>query len=80
MIDCNEAVKQLWAYIEHEVDPVERNRIEDHLARCRRCCGEMEFAEEMRDFMARRPDVELPAGLQSRLERLIDDLEVNRSP
>lgn len=80
MIDCTEAVRQLWAYLEREVDPVERRRIEEHLALCRRCCGEMEFAEEMRRFMARRPDVEVPTGLRTRMEQLIDDLEVNETP
>lgn len=80
MIDCNEAVRQLWAYLEREVDPVERTRIEEHLVVCRRCCGEMEFADEMRSFMARRPEVEIPPGLMTRLEQLIDDLEVNEAP
>lgn len=77
MIDCTEAVRQLWAYLEREVDPVERRRIEEHLALCRRCCGEMEFADEMRRFMARRPEVEIPPGLMTRMEQLIHDLEVN---
>lgn len=80
MIDCTEAVRQLWAYLEREVDPVERRRIEEHLAMCRRCCGEMEFAEEMRRFMARRPEVEVPPGLMTRMEQLINDLEVNETP
>lgn len=80
MIDCNEAVRQLWAYLEREVDPVERTRIEEHLAVCRRCCGEMEFADELRSFMARRPEVEIPSGLMTRMEQLIDDLEVNEAP
>ena len=80
MNDCTEAVRQLWAYLEREVDPVERRRIEEHLALCRRCCGEMEFADEMRRFMARRPEVEIPPGLLSRMEQLIRELEVNEAP
>lgn len=80
MIDCTEAVRQLWAYLEREIDPVERRRIEEHLALCRRCCGEMEFAEEMRRFMARRPEVEIPQGVMTRMEELIHDLEVNGTP
>lgn len=80
MIDCNEAVRQLWAYLEREVDPVERTRIEEHLVVCRRCCGEMEFADEMRNFMARRPEVEIPPVVMTRMEQLIDDLEVNEAP
>lgn len=79
MIDCNEAVGQLWQYIEHELGASDRARIEDHLALCRRCCGEVEFAEEMRRFMARRPDVELPGPVLSRLEHVIDELETNET-
>lgn len=75
MIDCTEAVRQLWDYVEGEIEPVERERVEEHLALCRRCCGEMEFAEEMRGFMLRGPTVEMPPDLRQRFERLIDELE-----
>lgn len=75
MIRCSEAVRQMWEYLERELDPADRGRVEDHLAFCRRCCGELEFAEELRRFMARKPDLDLPRPIEARFEKLLSDLE-----
>jgi len=74
MIDCNEAVRQLWEYVESELNALERKRVEDHLTLCRRCCGEMEFAEELRQFMAGQTAVDLPPAIGARFDRLLEDL------
>ncbi|MGH8945115.1 MAG: anti-sigma factor family protein [Acidimicrobiia bacterium] len=75
MIDCTQAVKQLWDYLERELDSVEHERMDEHLAYCRRCCGEVEFAEEIRDMMklAARPNI--PAEASERLGQYLEDLE-----
>jgi anti-sigma factor RsiW len=75
MISCADAVRQLWEYVEKELSPANRHRVEEHLALCRRCCGELEFAEELRGFMANRPEVELPPAVLARLEGLLESLE-----
>lgn len=77
MIDCTAAVRQLWDYIEGEIEPRQGTRIEEHLAFCRRCCGELEFAEEMRRFMLSRPTSEIPPQVRRRLEDLVDELEAD---
>ncbi|MEX1004728.1 MAG: zf-HC2 domain-containing protein [Acidimicrobiia bacterium] len=74
MIDCSAAVGRLWDYLERELTPADRAKFEEHLDFCRRCCGELEFAEELRRFMARTPDVELPPSLVARFDRLITEL------
>lgn len=80
MIRCSEAVRQMWEYLERELDPANRERVEDHLAFCRRCCGELEFAAELRRFMARTPDLDLPPPIEARFETLLSDLETKGSP
>lgn len=75
MIDCAEAVRQLWNYLDGLVDEPERERVEEHLAFCRRCCGELEFAHELRAFLARPLADELPPQVQARLSATLDDLE-----
>lgn len=75
MISCDEAVRQLWEYVERELDQPNRQRVEEHLSLCRRCCGEMEFAEELRAFMASQSAVELPPPIATKFDRLLDDLE-----
>lgn len=75
MIGCAEAVRQLWQYVEEELAPDDRRRMDEHLAFCRRCCGEMEFAEELRRFMREASRVELPAAVEERLVRFLAGLE-----
>lgn len=79
MISCSEAVQQLWEYLENEVAAHDRAAIEDHLAFCRRCCGEVEFAEELREVLASAGEVELPTGVERRLSRALDELSTDRA-
>lgn len=72
---CAEAVQRLWVYLDGALEAVDRERLEEHLAFCRRCCGELEFAEELRGFLRQKTSVELPGSVQERLERFIDGLD-----
>lgn len=75
MISCAEAVRQLWQYFEGEIDQAQREKIEDHLAFCRRCCGEVEFIEELHRFLSSKTAEEIPADVHVRLLQTIDNLE-----
>jgi anti-sigma factor (TIGR02949 family) len=75
MISCAEAVRQLWDYLDGELPAENRAAIEEHLSFCRRCCGEAEFAAELRSFLARQAAEELPQDVRARLLATLDDLE-----
>lgn len=75
MITCADAVRQLWAYLDGVVDASDREAIEEHLSFCRRCCGEVEFAEELRGFLAAQAAEELPDDVRARLTATLDQLE-----
>jgi mycothiol system anti-sigma-R factor len=75
MITCAEAVKQLWDYLDRELPPNDRARVEEHLAFCRKCCGESEFAEELQRFLAeQREEDDIPADVRARLEAMALDI------
>jgi mycothiol system anti-sigma-R factor len=74
LITCGAAVEQLWAFLDHELDEVDRQAVEAHLAFCRRCCGEMEFAKHLRRLLATKGATGLPAEVRVRLDRFIDEL------
>lgn len=74
MIPCAEAVRQLWAYLDGVVDEPSREAIDEHLSFCRRCCGEVEFAEELRAFLAAQAAEELPDDVRARLTATLDKL------
>jgi mycothiol system anti-sigma-R factor len=75
MITCAEAVRQLWDYLDGVVDEADREQIEEHLSFCRRCCGEVEFAGELRSFLAANGEDDLPPAIRARLTATLDDLE-----
>lgn len=74
MIACAEAVKQLWGYLDGVVEESQRELIEEHLAFCRRCCGELEFAEELRGFLATHAEDDLPPDVHARLKATLGEL------
>lgn len=78
MISCSEAVRHLWEYLDGTLQGPDVELVEDHLARCRRCCGELEFAHELRGLLASGRDLPLPDDALTRLQGALDDLENNR--
>ena len=75
MISCAEATRQLWEYLDATVDEPTREAIEEHLARCRRCCGELEFAKELRGFLARSARDDVPDDVLRRLNQTLEEME-----
>jgi anti-sigma factor (TIGR02949 family) len=75
MISCQEAVGRLWEYLDGTLGEADHAAIEQHLSFCRRCCGEAEFAEELRKFLRAAADVELPDDVRTRLAATLDELE-----
>ncbi|MGH9151896.1 MAG: zf-HC2 domain-containing protein [Acidimicrobiales bacterium] len=75
MISCSDAVRQLWEFLDGAVTAADRARIEEHLAFCRRCCGEVEFAHELRRFLAGHAADDVPADVLDRLRSTLDHLE-----
>ena len=72
MIDCREAVRRMWAYIEHELEAKPVAELETHLDTCQRCCGELEFSRHLREMVAEQEDTApMPPELRSRIEALL---------
>lgn len=74
LIPCRDAVRQLWDYLDDAVEPEGRQRIDEHLAFCRRCCGELEFIGHLRDVLASQATDDLPPQAVRRLERFVEEL------
>jgi anti-sigma factor RsiW len=75
VIDCSTAVRQLWDFIEQDLNEEDQTLVEEHLAFCRRCCGEVEFAEELRTFLKSAARPLLPEDAEARLSEFIDTIE-----
>jgi hypothetical protein len=53
---------------------VDQERVEQHLSFCRSCCGELEFAKEIRAFLASGDVQDIPSDVRARLEGFVRDL------
>ena len=73
-IPCSEAVRQLWNYLDHAISAADQERVEKHLSFCRTCCGELEFAKELRSFLASNEVEEIPPDVKAHLERFVQEL------
>lgn len=75
MISCSEATRRLWEYLDGTLGEADRGAVEAHLGLCRRCCGELEFAEELRGFLAGSAHEEIPDDVMKRLNATLEELE-----
>ena len=74
MISCSEAISRLWAYLDGTVGDADREAIEEHLGICLQCCGELEFAEELRRLLRESAHPELPDDVRERLHATLSEL------
>lgn len=75
MITCKDAVAQLWEYLDRSLAGLEERQVEEHLGVCRHCCGELEFAKQIRGLL-RRPGqaAALTRDVRARLESFVTSL------
>lgn len=78
LIPCSEAVRLLWDYLDRALSPEDRSRVEGHLAFCRKCCGELEFAKELQAFLASNAVDEIPPDVRARLEDFVGEIAKDR--
>ncbi len=75
MISCSEAVSRLWDYIERSLPADDIAAIDEHVSLCRRCCGEAEFAAELRGFLNEHSAPNVPADVRRRMDAFLSELD-----
>jgi hypothetical protein len=76
VINCKEAVGRLWFYLDRNLGKVEEQELEAHLGLCRHCCGELEFARQVRGLLVRPGGAaEIPPEARLKLEAFLKGLE-----
>jgi mycothiol system anti-sigma-R factor len=72
MIDCREAVRRMWSYLDDALAPKSLSEFEEHLDTCVRCCGELEFSRHVRERVATsEAPPTMPPEVRSRFERIL---------
>ena len=72
MIDCTEAVRRRWGYLDHAIERGPSEEFETHLEACQRCCGELEFSRHLKEVAASTGSETLPAPLRRRIDLLLE--------
>lgn len=79
VINCKEAVARLWAYLDRNLERVQERELEEHLGYCRHCCGELEFARQIRERLRVSGAVDaVPEEARARFDALLSGLEKPR--
>jgi hypothetical protein len=71
---CSGTVGKLWDYLDEANSAGDREQVQAHLFLCRACRGELGFAEGLRRLLASDEEAEIPSGVKTRLERLVEAL------
>ncbi|MGP0029319.1 MAG: mycothiol system anti-sigma-R factor [Acidimicrobiales bacterium] len=72
-VDCDEAVHQLYHYLDGELTDDRRRQIAEHLTFCAPCGGAVEFEAELRQVIANRCKDHVPESLIRRIAQAIDE-------
>ena len=72
MIDCREAVRRMWAYLDNALERGPSEEFETHLDACQRCCGELEFSRHLKEMAASTGSETLPDSLRRRIDLLLE--------
>jgi anti-sigma factor RsiW len=70
---CAEASQQLTAYLDEEIDPVDRSALEGHLAGCVACTGLLASLRNVAGSFTTLPQIEVSTDFRRRVLAAIED-------
>lgn len=73
VVDCREAVRELYTYLDGELTEDRRIEIKVHLDMCQPCGTAVEFEAELRQVIARRCQDHVPDALIARVAAALDE-------
>jgi len=79
-LDCDEAVHELYHYLDGELTEERRRLIAVHLDLCAPCAHAVGFEAELRQVIAQRCTDRVPDSLLQRVAAAIDEEQQGRGP
>jgi len=71
-ISCEEALKQLFEFLDQELDTHKHDEMENHLSICKSCYSRMEFENRLHKHLKKATQEQAPDELRSRVKNLIN--------
>lgn len=70
-IDCEQALKQVFAYIDHELDEHDHEAMQEHLDTCRACFSRVEFEQRLKHKVGELRDKEASPDIRDKIKSMI---------
>jgi anti-sigma factor (TIGR02949 family) len=70
-LDCEEALRRLFEFLDHELAPEERDAMQRHLQTCRSCYSRSEFERRLKAKLHELRQDDAPIDPQERIRRLL---------
>lgn len=70
-IDCEQALRGLFAFLDHELDVEERAAMQRHLSICRSCYSRVNFEQRLKDKLRELRREEPAQDVTERIKRLV---------
>jgi anti-sigma factor (TIGR02949 family) len=74
-LDCDDAISQIYAYLDGELDVATVAELEAHLQSCSPCLEAYDFEAELRKVIAARCREDMPGDVRNRIMAVLDRLE-----
>jgi mycothiol system anti-sigma-R factor len=71
-IDCEEALRRLFEFLDAELHGEAQHEIELHLERCRSCFSRFEFERRLKGHIADLGSTPVPDDLDRRIRKVLD--------
>jgi anti-sigma factor (TIGR02949 family) len=68
---CEQALKRLVEFVDHELPESEHDSVEQHLRICRNCCSRMEFESRLKDRLSGLSNEDVSSTMRDRVRNLI---------
>ena len=72
MSDCNDALHQLYGYLDGELTDESRSVIQHHLDTCQPCAEPYDFEAELRMVIRRKCQEQVPESLLSKVRKALE--------
>ncbi len=70
--NCNDALRELYEFLDGELTPERRTHIQQHLTDCSPCLETFDFQAELRQVVARKCCDEVPDSLRVKIQLAIE--------
>jgi mycothiol system anti-sigma-R factor len=71
VIDCEEALRRLFEYLDAELRGESQREMDQHLERCRSCFSRVEFEKRLKTYTAEAGREPVPSDLELRIRKVL---------